>query len=349
MRAAALQAPGRLELVDLPEPEAGARDVVVQVAAAGICGSDITSFRTGAYVRPGQVMGHEFAGTVVAAGSAVSGLAVGDAVTAMPLHSCQVCRRCTDGEPHVCERALASGIGYGLPGAFAERVRVPDAVLGRNLFLLPDSVDAVSAAGIEPLAVAVHALSGTALRPQDAAVVLGLGPIGLNVVQVLRARGTGTVVAVDLSARRRELASALGADVVLGAQGDELVAAVAAVTGAGPRGRGAYADLVVEATGAAVLVDAALDLLRPGGELRLAALYSVPTSLRADIVVTRELRVGGAFGYRPADFAAAVALVAGGRARPASLVSHEFPLEDAPSAMQAQLDRDAAVKVVLRP
>ena len=349
MRAAVLEAPGRLVVQDRPEPEPGDGDVVVQVDAAGICGSDLTSFTTGAFVRPGQVMGHEFAGAVVALGSAVTGLRVGDRVVAMPLHSCQTCRRCRDGEPQLCELALSRGLGYGLPGAFAERVRVPDAVLGRNLFLLPDAVDPVSAAGIEPLAVALHALSGTTPRPQGTSVVLGLGPIGLNLVQVLRKRGSGTVIGVDRVPRRRRLAAELGADVVLDAEGEALVAAVAQVSGTGPRGRGAYADLVVEATGAPVLVDAALDLLRPGGELRLAALYKVPTSIRIDLLVTRELRVGGAFGYRPGDFADALALVTSGRAQTAALVSHQLPLEQAAAGIQTQLDRDAAVKVLLRP
>src|ERR687886_788037 len=159
MKAAVFKGVQDIRVEDVPEPEAGPRDVVVQVNACGICGSDLHTYLHGSFVQPGQVMGHEFSGRVVEAGPEVAGLQVGDRVTAIPIVPCGKCARCAEGRYNLCENAWTSGLAYGRPGAFAERIRIPGAVVGENIFVLGDDVSDEEGATVEPLAVAVHAVN----------------------------------------------------------------------------------------------------------------------------------------------------------------------------------------------
>ncbi|HXH97049.1 MAG TPA: alcohol dehydrogenase catalytic domain-containing protein, partial [Gaiellaceae bacterium] len=174
---------------EVPEPVAGLSDVVLEVKACGICGSDLHTFLAGALVQPGQVLGHEFSGEVIEVGSAVSGISLGDRVTGIPIQPCDRCRRCNEGLGHLCEQMHETGIGFGIPGAFADRVRIPNATLGVNTHLLPDELSYEDGASVEPLAVAVHCVRRSAAQAGQSAFVFGLGTIGLHVAQVLLAHG----------------------------------------------------------------------------------------------------------------------------------------------------------------
>src|SRR3954447_9609754 len=134
MRAAVFHGPGSLVVEDVPEPEAGPRDIVIGVQACGVCGSDLHMYAHGGTVAPGAVLGHEFAGEIVAVGAEVEGIRAGDRVTASPLTPCGACARCAEGRVNLCESVWERAIGFGLPGAFAERVRIQDARLGDNVF-----------------------------------------------------------------------------------------------------------------------------------------------------------------------------------------------------------------------
>src|SRR4030088_2361483 len=158
MKAAVFRGVRNIQVEDVARPEAGPEDVVVAVRACGICGSDLHTYLHGSFVEPGQVMGHEFVGEVVQAGAAVTGIAVGDRVTASPLVPCMECARCREGRYNLCAKAWTQGIAYGRPGAFAEFVRIPGAVVGENVFTLGEGVSNDAGALTEPLAVAVHAV-----------------------------------------------------------------------------------------------------------------------------------------------------------------------------------------------
>lgn len=346
MKAAVLRAPGDLVVTDADTPECGASDIVVKVAATGICGSDLASFATGAYVRPMQVMGHEFVGTVEAVGDHVAGIHRGERVTVRPLGQCGSCQACLLGLRHVCERAVRDAIGYGHPGAFAEFVRVPNAVADANVFVLDDTVDDATAATIEPFAVALRACSRLAVEASGTAVVLGLGPVGLAAVQVLRATGVRNVVGIDNSALRRETATRFGAAEVADFSG--MLDAVRSLAGPGPRGRGAGADAVLEASGAEALLSAGVGLLRSGGRLGMVALYKQPIALDMNELVARELEVVGCYGY-DAEFGDVVRYVSEGRIDPGSLVTATYPLDSIVSAFAAQADTEHHVKVHVRP
>lgn len=346
MRAAVLRGPGDLVVLDVEAPTAGPHDIVVRVDATGICGSDLASYATGAYVPPGQVMGHEFAGSVVEVGAEVVGLVPEQRVTVHPLGRCDVCRACLHGLPHVCDRAVKDAIGYGHPGAFAEYVRVPQAVLDDNVFSLAPEIDDAAAATVEPFAVALHACRRLALTSGQTCVVLGLGPIGHAAVQVLHALGIDNVVGVDASAFRRERALAAGAAAVSGS--DEMLDVTREIAGPGPRGRGAGADAVLDASGSVDLLRSAISLLRSGGQLAPVALYKKNLDIELNELVTRELGLIGCYGYGP-EFGEALDMVREDRLRPGLMVTAAYDLGSVVSAFDAQADVTQHIKVQVRP
>lgn len=273
-----------VRLVDVAEPECGPDDVLVDVAACGICGSDLGYIRSGGPMGPtGQPMslGHEFAGRIAAKGSQVGAWAVGQAVVVNPL-------------------AVANLIGNGGPeGAFAPKVRVRSAEVPDTLFALPDSVPLERGALAEPLAVAFHAVSQGAAGPQTRAVVLGAGPIGLGCVIGLKRACVRDVVVIDRAALRREAASRLGADVTYAAMDESFWQGLVERHGSAPFfGMPLPAtDLFIDCSGSTALVEAALGRSAPGARLVLTAVYSQPAALDLTLVMAKELVLRGAFAY----------------------------------------------------
>lgn len=342
MRAVEWEAPGRLRLAERPEPHAEPGQAVVAVAACGICGSDLHSYRDGFAARPGQVLGHEFTGTVVEAPGAegivveapgVEGIAVGERVVVRPLIPCGECAACLRGDPQLCARGLELGIGYAFDGAFAERVLVPRAVVGLTVFPLPDEVDDRAAALVEPLAVACHAVHRGPDPSGRDALVLGAGTIGLGVAAFLRLGGASVTV-VDPSPLRREAATALGAARALDP----------AVDAPEPDSF----DLVFECAGADATLAAAIRAVRPGGTVVVSALFGRRVEVSPDRFSVKEAALVGAFGYRD-EFTEVIEALASGAIDAAALVSHALPLERIEEAFRIQADPAASLKVLVRP
>jgi len=342
MKAAVFKGIEDVQVEDVEEPEAGSRDVVVEVSVCGICGSDLHTYLHGSFVEPGQVMGHEFSGRVVAAGDDVAGLAVGDRVTAVPIVPCGNCARCAEGRYNLCAQAWTTGIAYGRPGAFAERVRIPGSVPGENVFKLSDEIDDEAGATVEPLAVGVHAVKLAGSVEGATALVLGLGTIGQQVVQVLRAHGARRIIGMDLSQLRLEAARELGADAVDGAPGAE--AALAAALSDGEE-----IDLVFECSGVPALATAALDAVRAGGQIVVLALYDDPVTFNPTALVQKELRLQGSIAYTSEDFAEAIDLLRRGAARADTLITQRERLDDIGEAFRVQLSKDRSLKVLVTP
>jgi (R,R)-butanediol dehydrogenase / meso-butanediol dehydrogenase / diacetyl reductase len=338
MRAGVFRGIRQVPIEDVPDPDPGPRDIVLDVKACGICGSDLHTYAQGLFAEEGQVMGHEFAGEVVHVGAQVEGIAIGDRVTGLPIQPCGDCQQCLEGREHLCETWTRRSIGYGIPGAFAERLWIPSAVLDRNVHKLPDELAFEDAALVEPLAVGVHAVGQADAQPGQVALVLGLGTIGLQVAQVLLARGVTQVIGADLSPLRRSVAAGLGVTPVAG---DDLGTAVAEAAGFRP------IDVVFEATGAPQLVQAALEIVRPAGTVILIALYEERAELDPTIVVQKELTVRGSAIYTPEEFHEAIELLASGRAKGQPLITHRLPLEELGEAFEAQLEKEAAIKVMV--
>jgi 2-desacetyl-2-hydroxyethyl bacteriochlorophyllide A dehydrogenase len=348
MKAAIFEGPETLSIQTVPDPECGPDDIVVKVSGCGICGSDLHSYLEGAFVAPGQIMGHEFSGTVIEAGSRVEGIAVGDRVTAVPLSVCGRCPRCLEGSTHLCEIGLAASVAYGLPGAFAEFVRVPQAVRGGNVHVLPDSVDDASAAMVEPLAVALHAAKLADPLPTDTCVVIGLGSIGINTVQMLKVMGAGRIIGIDVSPTRLELARTFGADITINGRDQDPLAAVVEITGEGAYGVGARADIVIEASGVPALLGQAISMTRAAGKLRIAALYEGEPPIPANQIVQKEMSVSGTFAYK-GEFSQVIDLLASGRVQASPVITHTFALDDIEQAFRTQLDKDISIKVQVTP
>jgi 2-desacetyl-2-hydroxyethyl bacteriochlorophyllide A dehydrogenase len=261
---------------------------------------------------PPLVMGHEFAGMVVAAGRGAGDEWSGRRVAVNPLLSCRSCARCKAGERNLCaERRL---IGVHVAGAFAERVVVPAA----NLVRLPDGVDARIGALVEPLANAVHAVGlARRLGKFETAVVLGAGTIGLFALYAARAAGVPDVRVVEPHSARRAAALAAGAR--------------AAHADAAELARERRADLVIDAVGATATRRAAVDLVRPGGAVVLLGLHEDESALPFHRVVRDQVALQGSFAYTDADFAAALKLLTKGKVSLGQLASTR-PLEAGPEA-----------------
>jgi 2-desacetyl-2-hydroxyethyl bacteriochlorophyllide A dehydrogenase len=342
MKAAVFQGIRTISIEEVETPRAGHDDVVLAVAACGICGSDLHTYLHGSFVAPGQVMGHEFVGEVIEAGSAVDGIGVGDRITASPLQPCHQCARCAEGRYNLCAQAWTQGIAYGKPGAFAELVRIPSATVGQNVFPLGSEISDEAGALVEPLAVAVHAVRLAEPVQGENALVLGLGTIGQQVVQTLRANGAAKVIGVDVSTLRLNAATELGATVLTG--GPDIAEQIAAELG--PDGEVA---VVFECTGVPALAELALAQVRAGGTVVVVALYDDPVSFNPTVLVQKEIRLQGSIAYTSDDFAVAVALITSGQVQAGPLITQHHTLDDIVEAFEVQLEKDRSLKVLVTP
>lgn len=322
MQAARLRAIGDMQLEDVPVPIVGSDDLLVRVEACGICGSDRHMFR-GEYPTALPVtLGHEFCGTVEAAGSNVTRLAVGARITGDPNIACGTCRHCRDGRPNLCDSLTA--IGVFRDGGFADYVLVPQS----QAVELPRDLSAIHGAFTEPLACCLHGLDVARIRPGDAVVVIGGGVIGLLMVQLARLAGATTVVLTTRQKPRRELGEALGATHAVDAARPDALAAIAGPGGIVPGG----ADVVLECAGVPETFAQSIALARRGGAI--VPFGVTPRGARVAVepfeLLTRELRIEPAW-LNPLTHGRAAALIAGGALKLDSLVTRTVPLAEVPA------------------
>jgi 2-desacetyl-2-hydroxyethyl bacteriochlorophyllide A dehydrogenase len=349
VRAVTFQAPGEVRVEERPEPEPSAPDdAVVRVEATGICGSDLHIYHGRVAIEPGFVIGHEYVGTVVAAGDAVSEVAVGDRVLGTYCTACGRCFFCRRGEYHKCDAGRVFGHGAtlgSLPGAQAELVAVPNANL--TLRRVPDGLsDEVALFAGDVAGTGYHAICGDAARPQplepgSSVAVLGLGPVGLTAVQVARASGASVVIAVDSVAERLRMAESFGA-VPVHLTEDDPRARVKELTG----GRGV--DLSVDAVGHPEALDLACRLARKAGTVSVTGVYAERIEVHMGVVWIKALnwRTGHANVIGHLD--RVLAMLSSGVLDPSPLVTHRMSLDDAPEAYEIY-DRREALKIVLNP
>lgn len=259
MQALVLEGRRDLQIRDVPEPEFGARDVLMHVKASGICGSDVNGYdgSTGRRIPP-LIMGYEAAGLVAQVGSDVRSIRVGDRVTFDSTVSCGNCSFCRVGDVNLCDKRQVLGVSCGdycRNGAFAEYVCVPERIVCQ----LHQSFAFEKAALIEAVSIAVHAAKITNIKLDNSAVVVGTGMIGLLAVQALRVFGCTKVIAVDLEESKLALAKELGADEALLAADPDLMAKLQAATG------GQGPDIAVEVVGAQKSIVTAIEAVRRGG------------------------------------------------------------------------------------
>jgi L-iditol 2-dehydrogenase len=323
-----------LELI--PEPTLRAGHAIVQVAAAGICGTDVHILHDEYRCEPPVTLGHEVAGTIAALAPDVEGFRVGDRVVSETYFStCGRCPYCRDGRPNLC--SVRRSIGSFEDGAFAARVLVP----AHNLHPLPDTIGFPEAALIEPLACVVRGLLELGrVDAGDRAAITGPGPIGLLALQVAKAAGARVVMlGTRADAARLALATRLGADGVGFVDDDPRALAL--------RTLGAEPNLAIECSGATPAAPLLLDLLAKGGRFIQIGLYGRAVTLDMDLLCTKELRFSGSFATTPSSWERALSLAAGGVSLRA-LVGATFPLAEAEAAFAAVAARVPG-KVLLIP
>jgi 2-desacetyl-2-hydroxyethyl bacteriochlorophyllide A dehydrogenase len=317
-----------MRVEDVPDPTPAPDEVVVRVEVCGICGSDLHMYKLGLFqelgrvIDTGRILGHELSGEVVEIGREVKGIKVGDRVAALG------------------------------PGGFAEYV--PVKVVSRSIHPLPDGLSFEEAATLEPLATSLHAVLLVHLSIGETVVVQGAGIIGLGCVQVLKALALTRIIVVDRSSTRLAMAKRLGADEIVNFAEEDPVERVIELTGENPAPRLGFstgsADVVLDCAGAPISPNQALKMLRPtGGRIVLVALFEQPASVDYNYAVRNEVAIRGSWTWTPDEFRQAIKLVQAGRIDRKPLVSHRFPLDQAPEAFETQLRVDSAIKVLVKP
>jgi len=311
----------RFEVQDVPVPELGPEDVLIQVKACGICGSDVHGMDGSSGRRiPPVIMGHEAAGVIAQTGAAVSGWSVGDHVTFDSTVYCGKCYYCRRGLINLCDDRRVLGVScpeYRQNGAFAEYVAVPHRVLYR----LPAGLSFERASMVEGLSVAFHAVGRTPIALNDSAVVVGAGMIGLLVVQSLRLAGCGQVIAVDVDQGRLELACRLGATTAIRSDTEDVPALVRGLT----EGRGA--DLSFEVVGITPTIRLATQVLRKGGSLTMVGNVSQTVELQLQAAVTRQLTLIGSCASA-GEYSACLEMISRGAIQVDPMISAIAPLEE---------------------
>ena len=343
MKAMLLSEYKNLQVVDFEKPTIGANDVLVQVRACGICGSDIHGYdgSTGRRIPP-LVMGHEASGVVAEVGGSVTSLKPGDHITFDSMVSCGNCHFCRRGQANLCDNRMVLGVScgdYRRHGAFAEYVSVPQHICYR----ISESLPFEHAAMIEAVSVAVHAANRTPVSLGDTAVIVGSGMIGLLVVQTMRLAGCSQIIAVDLEQSRLDVAQSLGADVGLKADAVDVAEEVRKLTG----GRGA--DVAVEVVGATVPIRTAIDSVRKGGAVTLVGNLSPRTELPLQSVVTREISIYGSCASN-GEYPACIDLLERGDIRVEPLITAKASLDEGPGWFERlYAGEPGAMKVILDP
>jgi (R,R)-butanediol dehydrogenase/meso-butanediol dehydrogenase/diacetyl reductase len=316
-------------------PALDAGEVLIRVAYCGICGSDVEAYHTGMY-EPGVVIGHEFSGTIVEVAPDVADWRVGDRVVVNDAIPCGDCAPCRDGRLDACESLTMIGITHN--GGFAEYTKITT----RGLHRLPDAVSLRAGALVEPLAVALHGVRKSRLKPGDRVLVMGAGPIGLLTLQCAMLAGARAVVVTEIYAARAALASKLGATTVLDPTRENVGVALANMSdGRGP-------DVIYICTAAPSAFGDAISLVRKGGQIFVLGLCVEPVAADFMTIAMSELSIEGSFAAR-AEFPAAIDFIAQQRVDVESLVSHEIALDDIVTRGFDMLDApgSGAVKILV--
>jgi threonine dehydrogenase-like Zn-dependent dehydrogenase len=302
MQALVYEGPRVMNMREVPEPSPAADEALIQVAFSGICGSELSGYLgQNSLRRPPLVMGHEFAGTIVALGEQAAlfnpDLQIGQRVTVNPLSHCGRCRLCLTGRHQLCPKRQL--LGAHRPGSYAAQVAAP----ARSVHPLPDGVSMEHSTLNEPLACALRAAQLAGASALDRAVVIDLGPIGLLTMQVLRAFGVDVICATDTDEDRRAMADHFGV-AALDPRSDDVLKYVQSSTD------GLGADVVVDAVGTDATRRQTVDLVASAGRVVLVGLHEEESPMPINMIIRREVNLLGSFSYTPNIFAEALRWIA---------------------------------------
>jgi 2-desacetyl-2-hydroxyethyl bacteriochlorophyllide A dehydrogenase len=330
-----------IELLDVDMPVIGDAEILVKVAAASLCGSDVHYYEWlpgSQMIRVPVILGHEFSGEVIKTGPMVQSVKVGDRISAMPSMPCGQCSNCRVGRVKSCSNRLVPGLFSD--GFFTEYARL---TAGANIFKLPENVSFEAAALLEPFSVSLNALDISSFKIGHKTAVLGPGPIGLMTLQLLKAGGAALVMVTGTGSDRKrfEIAEKLGADIHINVDNEDPVKRVMEVTGRG-------LDVVFEATGNPKSISQALDMVRPGGQVVLIGIHSGPATFDPTPMVRGRKSIISAYSYNTQTWYRAIALMTSGRVNPELIITHKLPLIQAEEGFKLAINKEAA-KVLFIP
>lgn len=336
MRSSVYQGPGRIGVESREAPRPGPAELVMQVKACGVCGTDMHILDGEFPATPGIALGHEYAGIVLEVGKGVTGFAPGDPVAVDPNITCGYCPACQRGDVHLCDHLEALGVTRD--GGFAELSLLPAA----QAYRVPAQLSFEACALAEPLSCCLHGLDLAGVRAGDRVMVIGAGPIGLLMVQLARGSGAAAVAAIEPVPAKRTLALQMGADYAADPAGQDLATMCREMAPGG-------FDVVLECVGRPATAAQALGLARRGGTVVWFGVNPPGATVPVEpyLVYRNELTIRAAF-INPHTFGRAVALLAQGRIQTAPLISHRFALASVTEGI-ATMKAGRAVKAIVLP
>ena len=333
MRAAVFHEVGKpLSIETVPDTLPRAGEIVIEVARAGICGSDLHWTETPGLVAGGRILGHEFSGTVVDSNG--SPIATGTRVTALPILPCWHCADCAEGHVYHCPDHQV--VGFQRDGALANTVAVDSRLVQR----LPDGVGFEEATLVEPLAVGYHAIGHAKRLKGTRVLVLGAGPIGLSALIFALHGGAAHVVASDPSPGRRAMAMELGAHAAFDPQTENVAARFSETCGGPP-------DIVVECVGYPGMLGEAIGLVRKRGQIISAGGSYLADSFAPIDALIKEISIDFTLAYEAQDFAAVIDAIATNRVKPRPLVTDRITLDALPERFEALRKPSGTCKLLI--
>ena len=321
-----------LAFESVPDPTPGEGELVVKVGRCGICGSDLHMTEDAAYgCKHGDILGHEFAGEVVALGRGTEGFRTGDLVSVIPLVSCGACEACQRGEVQWCKSFGLQGGGYAEYAVTRPNQCVP----------LPTDLSLADGAIIEPLAVALHGINLSGMRTGDKVLVLGAGPIGLAVAFWARRLGAGRVAVQDIAHFQEERALGMGADVFVVDTQNPVESA--------REGLGGEADIVFECVGVPGLIAQAVEQVAPRGTILLLGLCTKPDTFNSFAMLSKEVRLVTSAFFTRAEYIATLAALENGATAPRQMVTDTISLGQTPDVFEGLKRRTEQCKVLIAP
>lgn len=328
--------PGRMEILDAAVPEPKEDEILLKVEYVGICGSDIHGFECGPFIPPKDPnqkigLGHECAGTVVGVGSKVTKIKVGDRVNIEPGVPCGTCRYCREGKYNICPDVDFMATQPNYRGALTHYLAHPE----NMAYILPENMDTMEGALVEPAAVGMHAASEAQVRPGQKIVILGAGCIGLMTLQACRAMGASEIVVVDILEKRLEMAKKLGAAAVINGMKEDTEKRVKELLGDWG------ADTVFETAGSPKTASQAVDLVMRGGRIMIVGTISGDTPINF-LKINREVKIQTVFRYAN-NYPMTMDAISSGRIDVKSMVTDVYGYEEVQKAFEESLSRKGEI------